>query len=102
MFSNLALKQKLLAMISLSIVGFAGLVVMVSLTLHQLKINGPLYKNIVLDKDLIADVLPPPEFILESYLVVQQLVDARSPQEIERLSARMKVRHKEFDDRHEY
>ncbi len=102
MLSNLTLKQKLLAMISVSIVGFAMLVVTVSLTLHQLKINGPLYRNIVLDKDLIADVLPPPEYILESYLVVQELADARGPQEIERLSARMKVLHKEFNDRHDY
>lgn len=33
-----------------------------------LKIGGPLYEKIALGKDLIADVLPPPAYLVEAYL----------------------------------
>ncbi len=36
--------------------------------LSELKVNGPIYRQIVLGKDLIADILPPPEYVIESYL----------------------------------
>ena len=42
-------------------------------TLDQLKVNGPLYAEIMESKDLIADALPPPLFIIESYLVCLQM-----------------------------
>jgi len=41
----------------------------------ELVINGSYYKKIVQQKDLIADVLPPPAYIIESYLTVLRLVD---------------------------
>lgn len=37
-------------------------------------LKGPLYNNIILMKDLIADFLPPPSFIIESYLLSWELV----------------------------
>ena len=39
-------------------------------TLGQVEVNGPIYRDIVRGKDLVADVLPPPSYIIESYLVV--------------------------------
>lgn len=39
-------------------------------------INGPAYKKIIQLKDLVADILPPPAYIIESYLVAIQLNDA--------------------------
>ena len=39
-------------------------------------INGPLYKRIMLLKDIVADILPPPGYIIESHLVVHELIDA--------------------------
>ena len=36
--------------------------------LAVLTVNGPIYQRIVLGKDLVADILPPPEYILEPYL----------------------------------
>ena len=37
-------------------------------TLERIKISGPLYAEIITGKDLVADILPPPEYIIESYL----------------------------------
>jgi len=36
--------------------------------LNQLKVGGPLYDRIKLGNDLIADVLPPPAYVIESFL----------------------------------
>lgn len=40
----------------------------------DLDINGSYYQKIVYMKDLIADILPPPAYIIESYLTVLQIV----------------------------
>lgn len=39
-------------------------------SLAFLRVNGPLYHNIALGKDLVADILPPPEYVIEAYLEV--------------------------------
>ena len=44
-------------------------------TISQTRIGGPDYNRIVLDKDLVADILPPPNDIIESVLTVLQLAD---------------------------
>ncbi|MBF2714909.1 methyl-accepting chemotaxis protein [Agrobacterium vitis] len=36
-------------------------------TLQRLKVNGPIYQQIVDSKDLIADILPPPLYVVEAY-----------------------------------
>lgn len=71
-------------------------------TLNQLKVNGPLYQRIVEGKDLIADVLPPPEYIIESYLVSMQLVDAEEPPKQAQLIARLALLQREYDERHAF
>ncbi len=38
--------------------------------LYQLKVGGPLYDKIKLGNDLVADVLPPPAYVIEAYLEV--------------------------------
>jgi Methyl-accepting chemotaxis protein (MCP) signalling domain len=37
---------------------------------RDIRINGEVYKRIVADKDLLADILPPPSYILETHSVV--------------------------------
>ena len=41
---------------------------------QQLKVGGPVYQDIVRGKDLIADVLPPPAYLIESYLEASLIV----------------------------
>ncbi len=38
-----------------------------------LKVNGPIYNEFMRGKDLIAHILPPPEYIIESYLTAFDL-----------------------------
>src|ERR671923_2396003 len=68
--------------------------------LSELKVGGPVYRQIVLGKDLIADILPPPEYVIESYL--EATLALNDPQSLEQHRTRLKQLHKEYDDRHEY
>ena len=56
----------------------------------QVEVNGPEYHRVVLGKDLIADILPPPKYIIETYLVTLQL-DRAQPTERAALIERLKA-----------
>ena len=71
-------------------------------TLSHLQVNGPLYKRIVQGKDLVGDILPPPEYILEPYLVVFQLAAEKSKEEQDALVKRLDALHKDYIERHEF
>ncbi|MBB3135439.1 methyl-accepting chemotaxis protein [Rhizobium pisi] len=50
----------------------AGLFISIGLqqsALERLKVNGPVYEQVVYGKDLVADILPPPLFVVESYML---------------------------------
>jgi len=68
---------------------------------NALKVNGPVYGGIVQVKDLVADILPPPEYILESYLVAATALEAE-PAAVATLRSRMDRLEKDFADRHKY
>lgn len=70
-------------------------------TLGNLKVNGPVYQHIVQGQNLIADILPPPEYIIEPYLVSLQAARA-APAERGALIARFKSLKRDYDTRHEY
>lgn len=62
-------------------------------TLNELRVNGPLYGEVIQGKDLIADVLPPPLHIIESFLVAEQLSAAGSRVERDQLAQRLRTLH---------
>ena len=64
---NLNLVYRFAVLIVCMVIGFASYGLWSFKTLNDLKVNGPLYQRIVQGKDLVADILPPPEYILESY-----------------------------------
>jgi methyl-accepting chemotaxis protein len=70
--------------------------------LRELRVNGPLYGHIVQSKDLVADILPPPEYIIESYLTTYQLLDASDKPRQDKLLARMKALKAEYETRHRF
>ena len=55
----------------------------------EIQINGPIYERIVLGKDVIADVLPPPAYIVETNMVVLQLLGEEDPVERAHLRERL-------------
>lgn len=67
-------------------------------TVGTVQIHGPLYVGIIQGKDLIADTLPPPLYIVESYLVTLELLHA-APARRPALLDRFKRLEQEFDDK---
>ena len=71
-------------------------------TLNELRVNGPLFQKIQQDNELLADVLPPPEYIIESYLItLQLLLEPEKSKQVVLIDSLQKLR-KEFSVRHEY
>jgi methyl-accepting chemotaxis protein len=70
-------------------------------TLNLVKVNGPIYNNVVQQKDLVADILPPPEYLLESYFVVLQLAHA-NPKDVPALVAKSRQLKDDYEVRHNY
>ena len=102
LFSNYKLSHRFAVLITVFALGFAAFGFWSFKTLGELKVNGPVYQKIVQGKDLIADILPPPEYIIESYLVSLQLASTTDKAEHDSLMARMKVLKEEYDTRHAY
>ncbi|WP_334190050.1 methyl-accepting chemotaxis protein [Noviherbaspirillum sp.] len=99
---SLKLSYRFGILIGLFTLGFAVYGAWSFKTLNDLKVNGPVYQRIVQGKDLIADVLPPPEYIIESYLVTLQLSASEDKAEQDALAARLKTLKADYDMRHEF
>jgi len=65
-----SLRIRLNVQIALFVLSFIGFGFLAFNTLSVLRINGPIYKDIVQGKDVIADILPTPAYIIESYLLL--------------------------------
>jgi methyl-accepting chemotaxis protein len=57
--------------------------------ISRIKIHGPLYNDIKDASDLTADILPPPLYLLETYLTLYQLRATQNPAEIGALEAHL-------------
>ncbi len=104
MFSlqNLRIGTKLTALVTISIVGFFGFAAVGYRTLNTVKVGGPVYTDIVTGKDLIADVLPPPAYIIEAFLVSHEIEDSTDPVESAKLVERFAHLEKDYRTRHDY
>jgi len=94
--------QRLMVLVSALIAGLIIFGLWSFKTLNDLKVNGPLYQHIVQGKDLVADILPPPEYLLESYLVTLQLADETDTSAQNSLIERLKSLKADYDTRHEF
>jgi methyl-accepting chemotaxis protein len=69
-------------------------------SLSQLKVGGPLYDKLKLGNDLIADILPPPEYVIEAYLEATLVL--RDPAKLAAHRDRIAQLKKEYDERHAF
>ncbi len=56
---------------------FASSIAFVNHSSKKVAIQGPLYSTLANGKDLIADVLPPPNFIIEAHLLAHEYANAK-------------------------
>jgi methyl-accepting chemotaxis protein len=99
--NNLSFKQKLLALIGVFSCAFiiAGMAFLS--TLDTVRINGPIYERIIRQKDLLADILPPPEYLVEAYLLTYQMSEADQAK-LPALVDKSKALVRDYEERHQY
>jgi len=81
-------------------IGFVAVIWTALMAINELKVGGPVYTRIVLGKDLIADILPPPEYIIEPYLEATLAVS--DPTSLAAHKERLAQLRKDYDARHDY
>ena len=81
-------------------IGFVAVVATGNYALRELKVGGPLYTDIKLGNDLIADILPPPAYVLEAYL--EATLAMREPDQLASHRERLVQLRKDYDDRKSY
>lgn len=98
-FASLRLSTKLTLLVAIFLVGLVAYTAVAWRTLERVKVNGPLYQDIVQAKDVIADVLPPPKYIIESYLIVLQMVEEQDKGRVAAYIERGKKLRGEYEER---
>jgi methyl-accepting chemotaxis protein len=83
-----------------ALLGLAAIIGTSSYALQQIKVGGPLYDKIKLGNDLIADILPPPEYVIEAYL--EATLAMRDPASIAERRERLAQLRKDYDERREF
>ncbi len=100
--NDLKVRTKVLGLIAIVIIGLVVFGVVSLDTLNTVKVNGPVYEGIIENKDLVADILPPPEYLVESYLVVLQMLDEPDKTKLDALVQRGVQLRKDYEDRRQY
>ena len=82
------------------VLGFVALFVVGHINITKVMVNGPIYQQLARDKDLIADILPPSQFIVQPYLVVCQMNGAKTPEALKDLNTALENLEKQYQDGH--
>lgn len=69
--------------------------------MEQLQVNGPIYHAVGQGKDLVADILPPPAFIVEANLLAHQLTFVTSSEQAS-LLAQLEHLQRDFVTRNQF
>jgi hypothetical protein len=97
--SRWSLGTKMSATISLFAIVLLSYGAYSTYTRSRVQVGGPFYSAIVQSKDLAADVLPPPAYIIEAYLLTFQIANTDDAAERERLITRLGDTEKEYHER---
>jgi len=103
---DLNVSGKLALLVSMFLVGFLTFGLITAYGLGRVEVSGPIYTEIVQGKDLIADILPPPEYIIETYLTSLQMLisleNGTQAAELPVLIQKITILESDFDTRHEF
>ncbi len=100
--SRLTITARFGIILGVLIAGFSLFGAATLTAMNTFNVNGSIYHRIVQEKDFVADILPPPEFIIESYLVVLQLNQTHSANEIGALTNEFQKLKANYQTRHDY
>ncbi|MGX4770416.1 methyl-accepting chemotaxis protein [Bradyrhizobium guangdongense] len=82
------------------VLGLAAVIGTSNYAVQHIKVGGPLYDTIKLGNDLVADILPPPEYVIEAYL--EATLAIRDPASLAERRERLSQLRKDYDERREF
>ncbi len=99
---RLGIDTRLRLIVAAFTLGFAGFAGVALSALGEVRILGPLYGRIQTSKDLLADILPPPEYVIEPYLVAVQIASESDPKKAAALADKIGALRKSYDERQQF
>ncbi len=97
---RITISRAIFAFGALVAVGLISVIFASNFALSQLKVGGPLYDKIKLGNDLVADILPPPEYVIEAYL--ESTLALQDPASVPARRDRLAQLKKDYDERHDF
>ena len=102
LLSRLKIRTRLALMMAVPLVAVVGVAVIGFQTMQAVKVDGPSYADIIETKALVSDVTAPPEFLVESFLVVRQLATETDPGRVAVLTQRLDELQASYEERHDF
>ena len=102
MIANAKVKIKLFYILSVSIIALLSILGISQYLINGVKIGSKNYQEIVNSKDLLADILPPPGYIIETRLTSYELLHAKTNEEKTELTQKLVQLEKDLTLRNEY
>ena len=100
--SDAKIKIKLIYLVTIVVITFLGMVITNKIVINTIKIGSPTYQKIVNSKDLLADILPPPAYIIETRLITFELLQTNDSQTRDTLITKLSQLEKDINDRNGY
>jgi hypothetical protein len=100
--SSWSVARRMVALTIVAAFGPVAIAMMAYRVVSTVKVGGPLYADVVRGKDAVADVLPPPEYIIESYLIAHEVVGQTSDGARRDLLDRVRQLQKDYETRHAF
>ncbi len=98
-FNRLGDRGKLLTPVVLCVLAIGLIGWLSTTTIDQVKVGGPIDAAIISGKDLMADVLPPPMYLVETHLTVQETAGVSDAKQVDRFERKYRALRKEYDER---
>lgn len=98
-FNNLRLKYKLGVVLLIFTTGLFLFALFSLDTISKIEVNGDLYNEIISGKDLVADILPPPNYIVETHLLCFQMLNEYDQTALNDLISKSRILSKDFETR---
>lgn len=98
--NRLSIAQRMALLIA-ALLGFIlGFGALTHIAFERYRINGPLYKEIVDRKNLVAQVLPPPMLLLEAYQLSLEIHDAKDWVQLDALAEQLARQRRIYEEEH--
>ncbi len=89
-FDRLSIKHKFLFLVTGALLGLTFLTLISIYSIKQISINGPVYERLKINQDLIADIMPPPMYLVDAAFQLQLFIQ-HAENSIARINGLMKA-----------